>query len=97
MVSIMGQNPNKRANQTLRAQKLVAVLTGFKLSDDRTTEAQVAEQMTTAMWDGLAEVAGVTPPSSETIAIAVTMMRGRAECDRIYHERTHGNMQELKL
>lgn len=86
-------NPMKRANQVVRAQKLVAVLVSFELSDDRTTEAQVAEQMTCAQWDALAELAGITPPSSETIAMAVAMMRGRAECDRHFHDMTFGNMK----
>jgi len=87
------QNPNKRANQVRKAQKMVAVLTSFKLSEDRTVEAQVAEQMTCQQWDDIAWLAGVPHPSSETIAIAVTMMKGRAECDQIYHRRTHNNFR----
>jgi len=89
------QNPNKRANQVRKAQKLVAVLTSFKLSEDRAIEAQVAEQMTCQQWDDIAWLAGVPSPSSETIAIAVTMMKGRAECDQKFHRLTHDNQRSL--
>lgn len=83
-------NPQKRANQVRRAQKLIAVLTSLQISQDRTLEARMAEQMTTVHWDQLADLAGIRPPTSETIAMAVAMMQGRAEADREYYRRNPG-------
>lgn len=91
-------NPGKRANQTLRAQKLVGAFI-VKMEalgeQDRQAQAEVARLAKTFVWDALGEELGFDhPPSSETIAMAVAMMKGRAQADATFHRRTHGNFKQ---
>lgn len=91
----MSANPDKRANQTRRAQKLVAQFI-IKMQElgttDRRLQAKAAKLAKTFVWDALAEEIPNFghPPSSETIAVAVTMMEGRAKANDIYYRRNPG-------
>jgi hypothetical protein len=82
-------NPHKAANQVTRARKLVEALDGLG-GDIRTTKA-LAKAMKPSQWAEFAvNVADITPPSDETIA----MLEDRVKADDNFQRMTHGNQSQ---
>ncbi len=80
----------KQLNQGVRAEQLVIALDG--LGGDLATTLRLAEAMKPSQWADLAVYkADITPPSDETIAITIGILRTRvrAEQERIRKGQTN--------
>lgn len=97
------QNPHKRPYQLRRAWRLVAALDAWfqekDLGSDPDDILGVAQTMSHAMWVDFAQTYSTgfdkRPPSEETAALVVEMLRSRKAANDEYHRRTHGNMRLL--
>lgn len=97
------QNPQKRGHQVRRAWRLIAALDAWFLDQGFDTDPEtvlgVAEHLPHATWVEFAQTHSTgfdrRPPSPETVAMAVEMLRSRKAADDEFHRRTHGNMRLL--
>lgn len=99
------QNPPKRSHQVRRAQALVDALDEWfrikGLDSDPRNVWGLAKALPHANWVDFAQTHSTVfdhrPPSPETVAMAVQMLRSRKEANDTFHRRTHGNMRLLSV
>lgn len=71
---------HKQANQAARAERLVQALDG--LGGDLQTTLKLAESMKPAQWAEFAvNVVDMTPPSVETVGMAIGILRTRVRAE----------------
>lgn len=87
-------NPNKRINQLRRARLLVAAFDAISAPRDLDAETahKAARAMDHSFWVNLSScIDDFRPPSEETVAMVIEMLRQRAYNEQVSTRRNHGN------